>query len=542
MKQHSSPSDDTTRRPGRTTPSGTGLGFPVLTVLSHPDPRRVGERAVLHGLSEGQGVELCRHRPRFAPPGAPWDDAPLEDPYLSRKPWHLTIAEGGMVLRRVNSSTVLRLDGESVTNEAKVTEAALADGATLELAGRVALLLHRLPRGVLDRDEAADAGDSMVGASAGLARVRDAIARVADLDVPVLLRGESGTGKELVAQALHRRSRRSTAPFVAVDLGALSPALAASELFGHAKGAFTGAVSARQGFFRAAEGGTLFLDEVGEAPPEVQAMLLRALETRHVVPLGSQTPQSIDVRLVAATDSDLEARARRGDFKEPLLHRLAAYEIHLPALRQRRDDVGRLMVFFARQVLRELGDEAVLERSSSEGPPWLPADLVGRLARAPWPGNVRQLANVVRQLVIDSRGEPRLRSGPRIDAMLDDPLSGVDTSQRGVGVVEAEPVETTVGAPRRPSTLDHEEVETAMRACAFEPAAAARRLGIRRPSLYNLIRRHPRLRLCEDLADDEVRRAMTECDGDLETAAQRLEVSARALGRRIARGHRRTKP
>lgn len=535
MTEHVPRRDDTTRRPGPSALAASGAGCVVLTLLSHPDPRRVGERSALFELGAGRTVELSRHRPRFASPGAPWDDTPLDDPFLSRKPWRLSPAAGGLELTRGQSSTALHLNGKAVDERAVVDETDLARGVTLELAGRLALLLHRLPKAVLDQDAAAATDDSMVGASVGMMQVRDAIGRVADLEVPVLLRGESGTGKELVAQALHSRSRRASGPFVAVDLGALAPSLAASELFGHAKGAFTGAVTSRQGFFRAAAGGTLFLDEVGEAPMEVQAMLLRVLETRQVVPLGSQTPQPIDVRLVAATDSDLEGRAKRGDFKEPLLHRLAAYEIQLPALRQRRDDIGRLLTFLARRTLSELGEEGWLDRSSGEAAPWMPADLMARLTLARWPGNVRQLANVVRQLVIDSRGGEQLRSGPRIEAMLEGTATqgGTSTPQ---GRVSSGAQQPSVAAPRRkPSSLGHDEVEAAMRACAFEPAAAARHLGIGRPSLYNLMRRHPRLRLCEDMADDEVRRVMAECGGDVNTAAQRLEVSARALGRRVAR-------
>ena len=526
--------DETTRRPpaGPTAGDPTAM-VPVLTVLSHPDPRRVGERAVLSELEMGRSIELSRGAPRFAPPGSPWDDKPLDDPFLSRKPWSIVPTPAGLILRRGGSSLALRLEGELVGEEAKVATEALAQGVTLELSDRVALLLHRMPREAFEAGEGGSTPGAMVGASAGLVQVREAIARVADLDVPVLLRGESGTGKELVARALHEQGRRAEGPFVAVDLGVLSPALAASELFGHTKGAFTGAVTAREGFFRAAEGGTLFLDEVGEAPPQVQAMLLRVLETRQVVPVGSQTPQPIDVRLVAATDSDLEARARRGDFKEPLLHRLAAYEIELPPLRQRRDDIGRLLVHLARPVLRELGEEERLDQPAGNGPPWLPAELVARLVRAEWSGNVRQLANVVRQLVIDNRGEPTLRSGPRIEAMLDStPIPSPPPAE--TPAEEPNELASPVG-PRRPSDFSDDEVEEAMRTCGFEPAAAARQLGIRRPSLYNLIRRHPRLRLVEEIPEEELRSTLGDCGDDVAEAAHRLEVSWRALGRRVAR-------
>lgn len=535
-------SDETTRRP----PSARGAGggaepVVVLTIVSHPDPGRVGERAALAALGLGRPVELSRVAPRFAPPGASWDDRPLDDPYLSRKPWILTSDAEGVELRRGASATELCLGSEAVGESVRVPSTSLEEGVTLELRERVALLLHSLPQDVFEAGEAS-VRDAMVGASAGIVRVRTSIDRVADLSLPVLLRGESGTGKELVARAVHRRSRRADQAFVAVDLGALSPALAASELFGHAKGAFTGAVTAREGLFRAAGGGTLFLDEVGEATMEVQAMLLRVLETREVLPVGSQVPRPVDVRVVAATDSDLEARSRRGDFKEPLLHRLAAYVIELPPLRERRDDIGRLMVHLARPVLRELGEEARLEGPPTDGRPWLPPDLVARLVRAPWPGNVRQLANVVRQLVIDSRGEPQLRSGPRIESMLETasvsrpstppaPDSAVPASMSSVSTSSV----STAPGPSRPSDLDDNAVEEAMRASDFEPAAAARRLGIRRPSLYNLIRRHPTLRLAEDIPEAELRSVLAECDGDTAEAARRLEVSRRALGRRMAR-------
>ena len=540
MTRSAPANDETTRRPETASALDGDVDARVrlLTVLAHPDPRRVGERAALPVLDLGRAVELSRASPRFAPLGASWDERPLDDAYLSRKPWTLRPDGEGLELIRGDSSITLRLDGQPLAERASVPADALDRGVTVELSGRVALLLHRLPVAAFEAAEAAPRPSAMVGASDGLMRVWSALSRVADLDVPVLVRGESGTGKELVARELHERSRRADGPFVAVDLGVLTPALAAAELFGHAKGAFTGAAAARRGFFRAAEGGTLFLDEVGEATPEVQAMLLRALETRQVVPVGSHAPIAVDVRLVAATDSDLEARVRRGDFKEPLLHRLAAYVIEMPPLRERRDDLGRLLVHLARPVLRELGEEAVLDRPATSGPPWLPPELVARLARAPWTGNVRQLANVVRQLVIDSRGGPVLRPGSRIETLLDPPLP---TPSSASALPSAEPEASTAPTHdrppfrRRPSDIDDDEVEAALRACDFELAATAQRLGIRRPSVYNLVRRHPRLRLVDDLPEDEIRAMLAACDGDVAEAARRLEVSWRALGRRVAR-------
>ncbi|MEM8931761.1 MAG: sigma 54-interacting transcriptional regulator, partial [Acidobacteriota bacterium] len=421
-RQSVRPSDETTRRPAGTgrRSGGAADAVRVLTILAHPDLRRIGDRVPLVELDAGHGIELSRSKPELAPPDMVWHGRPLDDPYLSRQPWRLEADGEGLVLHRQGSGLDVRVDGEGVIRRddpagtITVPAVALDAGVSLILADRVALWLHRLPTdavaGPIDRE--------MVGASATLGEVLNSIERAADLGVPVLLRGESGTGKELAARALHARGRRPNGPFVAVNLGALSPTLAASELFGHTKGAFTGAIG-KPGFFRAAEGGTLFLDEVGEAPTEVQAMLLRALEVGEIVPVGSHEPVPVDVRLIAATDSDLEARVRRGDFKEPLLHRLSAYEIRLPALRERLDDLGRLFVHFAFRVLDEIGEGSRRGAPDADAPPWLPPDLIARLARYPWPGNVRQLRNIVRQLVIDGRGEAQLRAGPRLEALLD---------------------------------------------------------------------------------------------------------------------------
>lgn len=517
-------SDETTRqpaRPGRSSGDGHGDDLvPALTILSHPDLRRIGDIAPLLELGLDCQVALSRTEPSFAPPGAIWDARPLDDPYLSRRPWILRPVGAGVSLHSHGSSIDLEMHGEPVADGVEISDVDLGRGVVVTLEHRIALLLHHIPTEL----PPSGSGSDMVGASAGLTRVRAAIGRVADLDVPVLLRGESGTGKELAARSLHDRSRRAARPFVAVNLGALSPSLAASELFGHVKGAFTGAVTAREGYFRAAEGGTLFLDEVGEAPSEVQAMLLRALDNGQIVPVGSHTPRQVDVRLVAATDSDLEGRARRGDFKEPLLHRLSAYEIQLPPLRERRDDLGRLFVFLAREFLRDLGEEELLDRCDPDAPPWLPADLMTRLAGFHWPGNVRQLKNVVRQLVIDSRSERQLRAGARLETLLTEPPAA-----------EPDPTADSPGVSRRPAQVTDAELEAAMRGCRFEPAAAARQLGISRPSLYNLIGRHPTLRTAEDVPENELEAALADAEGDPGRAAERLEVSVRALARRLAR-------
>jgi two-component system nitrogen regulation response regulator GlnG len=418
----------------------------------------------------------------------------------------------------------VKVSGQLLEDELELGPEALSQGVCLELAERIVLLLHLEDSRV---DEASD-NLGLVGHSVGLRRVRWHIERVADVDVPVLIRGETGTGKELVAQAIHRRSARRQECFLSVNLGALPRELAAAELFGAHRGAYTGATRDREGYFRAAHGGTLFLDEVGEAPPEVQVLLLRALESGEVFPVGGTAPVATDVRLIAATDAHLEQQIHEGSFKAPLLHRLSGYEIRLPPLRERREDIGPLFHHFARQELRTLGEEHRLDVQDARAEPWLPASLAAWLLRYAWPGNVRQLRNVARQLVIGSRGLPQLQPDPQLDRELD---SGAPPS---ASMARATPTRAPKAAPRRkPSEVTEEELVAAMREGEWDLQAAADLLGIPRPSVYTLIQRSPRLRTVGALSAEELRRCHGECGGDLDAMVKRLEVSRRALGRRL---------
>jgi len=406
---------------------------------------------------------------------------------------------------------------------------ALVAGVPLVLADRVVLLLHLAFSSEAPLSELPD----MVGQSAGLRRVREDLARVADLDVAVLIRGETGTGKELVARALHQGSPRRDGPYLSVNLGALPRELVISELFGAQRGAFTGAHKDREGLFRAAHGGTLFLDEVGEASPEVQVALLRVLETGEVFPVGSHTPVPVDVRLVTATDADLEARIQQGRFRAPLLHRLAGYEIRLPPLRERREDIGLLFHHFARKELEVTGELYRLSATDPRAEPWLPSSLAVRLVCHAWPGNIRQLRNITRQLVIGSRGLPRLRLDERLEQELDAAsLPLPDSFPDALTPVPEEPEYESVSR-RKPSEVEEQELLEALRACSWELQAVADRLGIPRPSVYALIKRFPHIRTAGDLSPEEITRCFHECQGDLESMVARLEVSRRALQRRI---------
>jgi transcriptional regulator with GAF, ATPase, and Fis domain len=221
------------------------------------------------------------------------------------------------------------------------------------------------------------------------------VARVAPADAPVLVLGETGSGKEVVARAVHTRSRRSRGPFLRINCGAIPPELVDSELFGHEKGSFTGAVAERKGWFERADGGTLFLDEVGELPPAAQVRLLRVLQDGLIERVGGERSVPVDVRIVAATHRDLEAMVGDGRFRQDLWYRIAVFPIRLPALRERPADIPALAAHFALRSSRRLGMP----------PLSLSAEDIGLLVTYPWPGNVRELAAVIERAAILGDGE-----------------------------------------------------------------------------------------------------------------------------------------
>ena len=255
--------------------------------------------------------------------------------------------------------------------------------------------------------------EQMVGHSPAMQSVFSLIEKVAKARTTVLITGESGTGKELVARAVHARSPRSQAPFVPVNCGAIPEGLIESELFGHAKGAFTGAQGAKEGLFQAAQGGTLFLDEIGELPLQLQVKLLRALQERRIRPVGENTDVEVDVRLVAATNRDLEAHMRAGGFREDLYYRLNVVQIRVPALRERREDVLPLAEHFLRRFAAEQGRPA----------PILSTDARRRLDEYVFPGNVRELENLMERAVALSGEEVTLDSLPAALRVAAQPIS-----------------------------------------------------------------------------------------------------------------------
>jgi len=306
----------------------------------------------------------------------------------------------------------------------------------------------------------------IVGASAKIQDVLRMISRLKDTRTPVLISGESGTGKELVARAIHFRGAFANRPFVAVDCGSLVPTLIESELFGYEKGAFTGAMRSKPGLFQSASGGAIFLDEIGELPLEMQAKLLRVLQEKEVRPVGSNQKVKVDVRIIAATNRDLEAEYRRGTFRKDLYFRLNVVTVHLPALRERRSDIPMLVHWFLDRYAK---GESIQVTSAA----------MKCLLQYDWPGNVRELENCIERAI--ALGDHRT----------------IDVSDLPSVVMAAAPQPANGGDTMVPmlSSTDLEDIERATIERVFQQVGgdkvqAGKMLGISRATLYRKLKRY----------------------------------------------------
>jgi two-component system response regulator AtoC len=306
----------------------------------------------------------------------------------------------------------------------------------------------------------------IVGSSAKIQDVLRMVSRLKDTRTPVLISGESGTGKELVARAIHFRGSFANRPFVAVDCGSLVPTLIESELFGYEKGAFTGALRSKTGLFQSASGGTIFLDEIGELPLEMQAKLLRVLQEKEIRPVGSNQKVKVDVRVVAATNRDLETEYRNGTFRKDLYFRLNVVTVHLPSLRERRSDIPMLAHWF-------------LDRHAPDSSMQLTHAAMKCLLQYDWPGNVRELENCIERAVA-------LGDGKIIDLSDLPPTiaSALPSAEPAVGLITD-----------AVSSTDLEDIERATIERVFEQvkgdkAMAGKMLGISRATLYRKLKRY----------------------------------------------------
>lgn len=295
------------------------------------------------------------------------------------------------------TSTDTAVNSEALTAAAQLIEpfsVAFENDQRLQELARMREALEADRRALLSRLERQDISDSIVGESAGLRTVMERVEQVAPTDAPVLILGETGSGKEVIARAIHARSRRARGPVVRVNCGAIPPQLIDSELFGHERGSFTGAVSTRKGWFERADGGTLFLDELGELPLEAQVRLLRVLQEGSLERVGGHQAINVDVRIVAATHRNLEHMVAAGRFREDLWYRISVFPVRLPALRERAQDIPALATYFAQRAGQRLGGSGLTPTEHD----------IALLLRYPWPGNVRELIAVIERAAILGNG------------------------------------------------------------------------------------------------------------------------------------------
>jgi len=389
------------------------------------------------------------------------NDIVLRDPMVSRFHCRLVREDGVWRLRDSGSMNGTKLEG------VRVRDADLADGGVLTIGDSSV----RLRAGTPQKEDVVPMLPSfgaLVGTSMPMRRLFGLLDKIAQSDINVLIEGESGTGKELVATEIMQRSARADKPFVVVDCGAISPSLIESELFGHIRGAFTGADRDRMGAFEAADGGTVFLDELGELPLELQPKLLRALEAREIRRVGETRARRVNVRVISATNRDLEREVNKGRFREDLYFRIAVISARVPSLRERLDD----MLLLVRTFLSQLG---VPEEERLFGPAAL-----AEMAKHDWPGNVRELRNYVERSVVLQSATPGLRRGQGASPNVGSgPANGIDLS-----------VPFRISKDAVIDSFERGYLSQLLEAAGGNMSKAARMAGMDRMYLHRLVQKH----------------------------------------------------
>lgn len=337
---------------------------------------------------ENEGAEVSCERAQATVGSAPTNDLVLDDPAVSRVHAAIEVDDNGYLLVDRDSKN------GSFLNGLRVRQVYLEDGTEFRL-GNTTVRFELGEETTEVQFSGKERFGDLLGKSREMREIFAILERVSPTDATVLIEGESGTGKELAAEAIHDHSERSDGPFVVLDCSAIPADLIESELFGHVKGAFTGATGSREGAFASARGGTLFLDELGELATDLQPKLLRALEKQQIKPVGSNQTIDTDVRIVAATNRNLQHEVREGTFREDLYYRFAVISVQLPPLRDRPDDIPLLVEHFLRQANERTGrDDVDVSYRTME-----------KLKRHRWPGNVRELKNFVERAVLLTRGD-----------------------------------------------------------------------------------------------------------------------------------------
>ncbi|WP_102794923.1 sigma 54-interacting transcriptional regulator [Bowmanella denitrificans] len=491
----------------------------TLTIVFHPDLNRIGQQC----RPETNSIEISRLFPLFGFAGEPLQ--PLSDPFVSRAPVLLSKQGDSWRLERKQSPIQLSDASHQLIERRDFTAQQLHQGVPVILAGRIVLLLH------LSLDVSADSPDPMglIGVSDNLVDVRNTISKVAPLHSPVLIRGESGTGKELVAKAIHQQSPRHQHKLVSVNVAAMPKELIATELFGSVKGAYTGAVD-RKGCFQQADNSSLFLDEIGEASLEMQVSLLRALEAGVIQAVGSQHPQQVDVRVITATDADLQQLIGDELFRMPLLQRLAGLVIEILPLRQRAEDIGCLLSYFLQRRLADTAQENKLHAADQEGYCYW-AWFFAFCCQLQWPGNIRQLQNVVTQLCVGLMGYKTVNQFDWLSFSDGLAHTAITALQSQASINEVSSIYTR--GKRKPSEITDEEMLTALENNHWQIKLAAQALNISRAALYQKMDASELVRRVSDIPATEIERCYLDSRGDMEKMVNQLHVSKAALKRRL---------
>ena len=411
-----------------------------LTVVQGPDRgREVVAKRGLISVGTGTGNDLV-----------------LTDDSVSRRHIEIRLRSDEVRVADLRSTNGTEIDG------VRVIDAVLSPGSLIRV-GSTAIRVSAVEEPVTVPISSSHRFGGLLGQSTAMRQVFAVLERASPTDVTVMIEGETGTGKEVAAEAIHAASPREDGPFVAIDCGAIAPSLVESELFGHVRGSFTGAIADRRGAFEEADGGTLFLDELGELPLELQPKLLRALETRQIRRLGSSHTTKIDVRVIAATNRDLATEVNRGNFREDLYFRLAVVQVRLPPLRSRREDIPVLVRHFVERF--------------APGSPKPSQELLNALTSRAWPGNARELRNAVERavaLATPSVGESTGASIARAPVETMAPLFGM-------------PIKEAV--ERWTEQFERSYLENALRMSGNSVSGAARACGVNRRYLQRMMKR-----------------------------------------------------
>ena len=484
--------------------------LPTLRILYHPDLGRIGGATPCGMFKPRQTLLVGRHEPDLEDPdGGP--AGPLDDPCVSRE--QLTVTWTGRDSFVVASLGALPVELSAPDGRPLPPGAPLGPGGVIAVGNRVLLLLQMgASRRAKDRL-------GLDGESEVVWALRNKIVGAAVSDSTVLVHGESGLGKELVARAIHRSGPRADEPQLALNCAAIPEHLLESELFGHVRGAFSGAVADKDGLFRAAGNGTLFLDEIGELPLPLQGKMLRVLEQRAVRPVGATSEVPVRARIIAATNRDLRQEINQGRFREDLYYRLSTLELHVPSLRERREDIPLLFRRFLAECTRRHPELERLWCPPTEHAPPVPLSFVRALLAFDWPGNVRHLRNIVERTAVANIQTRAFTVPEEVAAEL--------------GQAAPTPTAPKPESQGEARAIDDQELLALLEEHDFVQRRVAQVLGVSHTTIDRRMRELG-LRRPRDLSAEELREASRQADGDLDRMARMLKVSRRGLQLRLA--------